>query len=320
MRLALGLAVACTASAFYDLAVALQALDARAVPASHSLRLSLLARLAKRPRWVAALALGLLGFPLQIYALTLAPITVVQPALALGLVLLLALGVRMLDESVGSREIVAVAAIFAGIAGIALVAPLRGDNPADAHLAPALAILAVLAAVPFVGRVRRSSLMMLGAGCAFAWAGLSAKLIGDRLSAGDWLAALLLLVATGLIAVIGLLSEMSALQSRPATQVAPTVFVVQVVIPVVVAGAFGGEDWTATPLGGSVLAVLLALVVGGAVALSRSSAVVNVVGAHQIGDRDCTQATSPQLRRQRAKDSGEVRATAEVDLDDLAGA
>src|SRR5438876_9663878 len=80
------------------------------------------------------------------------------------------------------------------------------------------------------------------AGCAFAWAGLSAKLIGDRLSAGDWLAALLLLVATGLIAVIGLLSEMSALQSRPARQVVPTVFVVQVVIPVVVAGTFGGED------------------------------------------------------------------------------
>jgi drug/metabolite transporter (DMT)-like permease len=284
MRLALGLGVACTASAFYDLAVALQALDARAVPASHSLRLSLLARLATRPRWVAALLLGLLGFPLQIYALTLAPITVVQPALALGLVLLLALGVHLLDESVGGREIVAVSAILAGIAGIAWAAPLRGDNLADVRLAPALVILGALAAIPFLGRVRRGSLMMLGAGCAFAWAGLSAKLIGDRLSTGDWLTALLWLVATGLIAVIGLLSEMSALQRRPATQVAPTVFVVQVVIPVVLAGAFGGEDWNTTPMGGTLLAVLLALVVGGAVALTRSSAVVGVVGANESGD------------------------------------
>jgi len=284
MRLALGLGVACTASAFYDVAVALQALDARAVPASHSLRLSLLARLARRPRWVAGLLLGLLGFPLQIYALTLAPITVVQPALALGLVLLLALGVHLLDESVGGREIVAVSAILAGIAGIAWAAPLRGDNLADVRLAPALVILGALAAIPFVGRVRRASLMMLGAGCAFAWAGLSAKLIGDRLSTGDWLTALLWLVATGLIAVIGLLSEMSALQRRPATQVAPAVFVVQVVIPVVLAGAFGGEDWNTTPMGGTLLAVLLALVVGGAVALTRSSAVVGVVGANEIGD------------------------------------
>ena len=32
-------------------------------------------------------------------------------------------------------------------------------------------------------------------------------------------------------------------------QVAPTVFVVQVVIPVVVAGTFGGEDWNTTPAG-----------------------------------------------------------------------
>jgi drug/metabolite transporter (DMT)-like permease len=284
MRVALGLGVACTASAFYDLAIAFQTLDARTIPAHHSLRPSLLVRLAGRPRWMAAGLLGLLGFPLQIYALTLAPIAVVQPALALGLVLLLVLGARMLGEPVGVREVLAVAAIIVGILGIALAAPARSEDATGTDLRVALVILGGLAAIPFVGRVKRPTLMMLGAGCAFAWAGLSAKLIGDRIAAGDWLGALGWLVATGLIAVVGLLSEMSALQSRPVTQVAPVLFVVQVVIPVVVAGAFGGEDWSTTPLGGAALVAALALVVAGAVALTRSPAVVGVVGAHQVGD------------------------------------
>jgi drug/metabolite transporter (DMT)-like permease len=286
MRLELGLAAACTAAALYDLAVAIQALDARAVPNRHTLRPSLLARLARRRRWVAGLLLGLLGFPLQVYALTLAPITVVQPALALGLVLLLALGVSMLGETVGRREILAIVAVVTGIAGIAWAAPLRGGDLADARLGPALLVLTPLVAAPYLGRIRRANLMIVGAGCAFAWAGVSAKLIADRATAGQWQAALLWLVATGLVALIGLLSEMSALQRRPVTQVAPTVFVVQVVIPVVLAAALGREDWGSTPLGGAALAVLIALVVGGAVSLTRSSAVVGVVGAgaHQLRD------------------------------------
>jgi drug/metabolite transporter (DMT)-like permease len=286
MRLELGLAAACMAAALYDLAVALQALDARAVPVRHSLRPSLLARLARRRRWVAGLLLGLLGFPLQVYALTLAPITVVQPALALGLILLLALGVTMLGEAVGATEVVAMLAVLIGLAGIAWAAPLRGGDLGDARLVPALAVLAALAAIPYLPGVRRPGLMMVGAGSAFAWAGIAAKLIADRASAGDWPAALLWLVATGLVAGLGLLSEMSALQRRPATQVAPTVFVVQVVVPVALAVALGRESWGSTPLGGLALALLLALLVVGAAALSRSSAVLGVAGAgaDQIGD------------------------------------
>ena len=42
--------------------------------------------------------------PLHVVALLLAPLTVVQPALASGLLLLLVLGDRMLGERVGSLE------------------------------------------------------------------------------------------------------------------------------------------------------------------------------------------------------------------------
>ena len=90
----LGVVAACTASVMYNLGVALQALEARVMPAAQGLRPSLIGDLAHRPRWLAGTALGVVGWPLQAAALLLAPLTVVQPALAFGLVLLLVLGAR----------------------------------------------------------------------------------------------------------------------------------------------------------------------------------------------------------------------------------
>ena len=123
MQFALGLAAACVASFCFDAAVALQALEARAVPSQSSLRLSLLGRLLRRPRWVAATALAALGFPFQVLALALVPVSVVQPALAVGLLLLLLLGVRMLGEPAGRREILSTLAIVAGVTGVSIAAP-----------------------------------------------------------------------------------------------------------------------------------------------------------------------------------------------------
>ena len=84
--LALGIAAAVGASLLYNTSIALQALEAREVPAEHSLRPSLLGRLLRNRRWLGATALGLLGWPLEIVALLLAPLTVVQPCLASGLI------------------------------------------------------------------------------------------------------------------------------------------------------------------------------------------------------------------------------------------
>ena len=75
-----------------------------------------------------ATALGLLGWPLEIAALLLAPLTVVQPCLASGLVLLLWLGATRLGEAPGRREALAVAAIVIGLAGVAWAAPARGTE------------------------------------------------------------------------------------------------------------------------------------------------------------------------------------------------
>ena len=96
--LALGIICAIGASALYNTSIALQALEAREVGQEHALRASLIGRLVRNPRWLLATVIGLLGWPLEIAALLLAPLTVVQPCLASGLVLLLWLGVTRLGE------------------------------------------------------------------------------------------------------------------------------------------------------------------------------------------------------------------------------
>jgi hypothetical protein len=279
----LGAVAACAASLLYNLGVALQALEARAMPAAHGLRASLVGRLARRPRWLAGTALGLLGWPLQAAALLLAPLTVVQPALAFGLVLLLVLGARTLGEPVGARDVLAVAAIVVGVGGLAAVAPAASTHHVGGWpLAGALATLAAVALAPYALRGRHDVggiAAALSAGAAFAWSGLSTKFVADALSAHQWTAAVCWTLATGLSSGLAILSEMSALQRRPVTQVAPFVFVVQVVIPVLAAPLLTGESWARAPLGPAGIILGLAIVIGGAVALTAARAVRALVDA-----------------------------------------
>src|SRR6201995_2725621 len=153
--LALGIIAAIGASALYNTSVALQALEAREVGQEHALRASLIGRLVRNPRWLIATLIGLLGWPLEIAALLMAPLTVVQPCLASGLVLLLWLGGTRLGERPGRREYGAVAAIVVGVAGIAWAAPERTTgNAGTGPIAIALALVAIPIAAPYAMRGR----------------------------------------------------------------------------------------------------------------------------------------------------------------------
>ncbi len=237
--------------------VSIQALDARRAPPEHGLRLALIRRLFRRPRWLLGTALSGAGWPFHLAALLVAPLTVVQPALASGLLLLLVLGDRMLGERVGPREVSGVVAIVVGVAGMALAAPGHVSSHAGAErIGPALGLIGLVALSPYLLRgrgVSRSIAVPLAAGCAFAFTGIASKLIADFLHDGSWLPMIGWGLAIAAMAGVGLLSEMSALQSRPATQVAPIVFVVQITLPVVLAPFLGGESWSGTPLDGGVL-------------------------------------------------------------------
>ena len=275
--LALGIVAAVGASLLYNTSIAFQALEARQVPHDHSLRPSLIGRLVRNRRWLGATALGLVGWPLEIAALLLAPLTVVQPCLASGLILLLWLGATRLGEAPGAREWAAVAAIVVGVAGVAWAAPERTtDHAGTGAIVLALVLVAIPLAAPYALRGRAAAIGLLpviSAGCGYAWTAIASKLLTDELASGAVLVALAWLATAAISEGLALLSEMSALQRRPATHVAPVMFAVQVLLPVLLAPLIFGESWSSTPLGGVALVAFMAVAVAGTCLLAGSKAV-----------------------------------------------
>jgi hypothetical protein len=279
--LALGIICAIGASALYNTSIALQALEARDVGQEHALRVSLIGRLIKNPRWLLATGIGLLGWPLEIAALLLAPLTVVQPCLAAGLVLLLWLGVTRLGEKPGRREYGAVAAIVIGVGGIAWAAPARTTSDAGAvPIAIALALVTIPVVAPYLVRGRAGAagtLAVVAAGFGYAWTAIASKLLTDQLSAGSILVAAIWLATAAASEGLALLSEMSALGRRPATRVAPVMFAIQVTVPVILAPLIFGESWSGTPGDGAGIVASVLLVLAGVIALAGSEAVGAVI-------------------------------------------
>jgi drug/metabolite transporter (DMT)-like permease len=289
-ELALGFALALAAACCYETGYALQALEARRAPTEHSLRPGLIGHLVTRPVWIGGIALALIGWPLQIAALSQAPLTLVQPVLALGLLLLLLLGVRILHEHVGTREILAVVLVIGSVAVFAWAAPRDvGEVQRGAGLVAALAILIAVALAPYaIALVRESRYPMLllvaSAGAADGLAAFVAKIVAQDATEGALVAVVLWAALVAAVVIVGLISESTALQSFAATRVAPTVLVMQIVIPVVLAPLVGGEGWGGTPLGGAVLAAALATIAVGAGLLASSPAVAQLaVGEAEVG-------------------------------------
>jgi hypothetical protein len=286
--LALGILAAVGASVLYNTSIALQALEARDVGHEHSLRASLIGKLVRNRKWLGATALGLLGWPLEIVALLLAPLTVVQPCLVSGLIVLLWLGATKLGESPGRRELVAVGAIVAGVAGVAWAAPDRTtDHAGTVAIAVALGLVAIPIAAPYVMRGRGSAagfLVVLSAGFGYAWTAIASKLLTDELAAGTLLIAVVWLLTALASEGLALLSEMSALQRRPATHVAPVMFAVQVLVPVILAPLIFEEKWSTTPLDGAALVAFMAVAIAGTTLLAGSKVVGAVLEtAHREG-------------------------------------
>jgi hypothetical protein len=277
--LAGGIALGAAAACCFDGAVALQAAEARAMP-SAAVGAGMLRGLLARPRWLAATALAIAGWPLQIAALALAPLTVVQPSLALGLVLLLVLGVRMLGEPVRARDVAAVAAIAAGLGLLAWVAP--DDTRVHAGpvtLAAVLGGLSLVAILPWVARRRiPGGALVLAAGCGYAVSGIATKLLADALGDGTVASIAGWGLGTAAIAGLALVDEMGALQRVGAARVAAGAFALQTALPVICAPLLTGERWSRP----GVIVTGLALVVGAALTLGAAAPVSRLVaGSHR---------------------------------------
>ena len=142
--LAVLLAVAGSA-AFAVAAVTQQGCAAR-LPAGRAFDPAVLARLVRRPAWLAGMAAVIAGFGLQAAALGLGRLVVIEPVLASGLLFALVLAARRVRRPLSRAEWVATLAVVGGLAVfLAVGQPTGGQSTASAGaLGLAVAVAAVL--------------------------------------------------------------------------------------------------------------------------------------------------------------------------------
>ena len=260
-----GLLLALAAALAFECAFVLQALAVREVPLMVRPGAGALRRLAARPRWAAGILLGLAGFALQVLALRHAPLALVQPVLAAGLLLLLGFSVVVLHEHVGVREVAAVVAIIAGVSAIALAEPVQGDTTNVLAFAIVTVGLAVVALSAFALRTPGVGILLSSAVAADALAVLAAaqaaRSLPDVLPTIGWC------VLAGVCGLTTLASESAALQRQGASRVAPVVLAGQVAVPVALAPLLLDERWGTTTAG-------LALLLGGLFTVVAASAML----------------------------------------------
>jgi drug/metabolite transporter (DMT)-like permease len=288
---AVGALLAVGAGLLYNGGVALQSLEARDTPAHWGWSPTLISRLLRRRRWIVGSVIGLLGWPLHGASLLLAPLAVVQPALALGLVLLLAVGAR-LGEHVGVRDIVAVIVLVAGVGALAATAPAPHFNAGPSGWAfVAFAAFALAAAAAAVRARRRPLDVRISAGMGglcFAASGMSTALAAAAVHRGDTDAIIGWILVTAVGGGVGLIAEMSALQHFSASRVAPVELAVQIVLPVLLSPVIG-----AGPIGKGTVGVLVTLlaatvVTASAVLLLESSEAIRTVIEERSEELDTT--------------------------------
>jgi drug/metabolite transporter (DMT)-like permease len=278
---AAGIAVALAAAMTNAWAIVLQASETRRTPAAEGMRVALLRGLARRSRWRLGAGLLALAGALQVLALALAPITLVQPALSTSLLVLLALTRARLGDRVGALELTGALAIGVGLALVVVAGPHHTSTAgAGGRSVAPLATVGVAALIAFaVGRARPHVAVWLtvGAALAYSWSDFAAKLLAGRISTGHWPVAVVWLAALLAFGAVAFLEESSALQHVSPVAVSPLIDAIKVPVPVLMALWAGAERWQAGPLRLVALAAGLVAVAGGAAALGRSASVARLV-------------------------------------------
>jgi drug/metabolite transporter (DMT)-like permease len=272
MRELAAVVLAAVSASMYSLATSLQALEARRVPSTEALRASLIARLVRRPLWLAGTAAGIAAWPLQALALALGSVAIVMPALGFGLIVLLVLGVRVLHERIGPREIGGVLAIVGAVAILGFSAPAETGTFTTAGTWIIVLSLFVIAPAPYLLRAanRAGGLpTSIAAGLGWAWVGFGTSLLVLALAQRNWWVFAAWGAAVAAASWGALLDEMTSLQTWKATRAIPVTFGIEMILPAALAPFLTHEH----PPHPWAFAGALVLAVGGVVVLGTSRAV-----------------------------------------------
>jgi drug/metabolite transporter (DMT)-like permease len=236
--------------------------------------------------WVAGFGAMLAGLGLQVVALTLAPVTVVQPVLAAGVLALVVLGRLVLGERLGSRDWAALGLVIAAVIAIAIsvepgarLAPrvpggrFAGVGVLAALLAAAAGYLAARERQP--GGRREAAGLALAAGLLYGIGALAEKAVATRLVGHGMVAGAVTALGTVYPWVFvaatfaGMIAFQLGLQRHPASLLVPLANVVSTGCALVGASVVFGEwlipaGWWALPRWLGFVAVLgsVAILVG----------------------------------------------------------
>lgn len=269
------------------------AMEARRAPAGHSLRPRLLAEALSRPRWRAAACLDAAGWVLRTCALLVAPLTLVAPGMALGLLLVVGFSAAFLGERPAPGVLAGVATLIAGVALVAIHAPPREvSDVSPLAWTVCVSLLVVGAGTAFVLRATGDAVdaRLIAVSAGFAWAlnAVLAKLVADSIAGGRAVVGGLAMLGTLVVTVVAYLAKASALQAGSATVVESVTAVVNTLAPVALAPLLFAERWPTDPGDATTLALGVLLVAVGVWVLSRSSA--RVLAEHDLAPLTETEA------------------------------
>jgi hypothetical protein len=273
----------------FALSSSLKHVSAGQAPDAQSLHLARLAPFVRATvsnrLWLAGIGCDVLGLSLQLIALHLGGLTVVQPLLISGLLFALILRHRRGHRRITGRQVIWAALLTAALAGFLLLAETGGQAAvrATADRLPAVlsGVVGVLLAAACIELGRRQqgaarAAALLGVAVGVVYAGSAALLksladIGAR-------APLHVLVSWQLYAVVavgasGLLMNQLAFQAGPITASLPATSAVDPLLSIVI-GVLVYDEHIRRGIGGGVALIALLLLMGTAVVqLARSTEV-----------------------------------------------
>lgn len=245
-----GALVAGAAALLYDAGYVLEKRALAGLPAVGLDPRSLLRTVGRNRRWAVGFAAMLGGLGLQVVALTLAPVSVVQPIMAGGLVALAAAGSSLLGERLERRHVVALVLVLASVVAVAVSA--RGTTSL-AQRVPAGRLAAfgvvVTAAVMVALRGRRPGLAAgaVAAGLLYGLGAVAEKAVATRMVEHGVVRGALASLATAypwvflVVTAGGMVVFQSGLQAHPASLMASLTNLASTVCALVGAAVVFGE-------------------------------------------------------------------------------
>lgn len=242
-----------------------------------SLSLKELGKLIARPRWVSGTGLLFAGMLLQLGALSLAPLIVVQPIGALALVITYILNARYTKTRLNQATIFAIALSTFGVGGFVITASQVAAQVVltDENLIRVLLlfvfILVIFGVLFFtVGKKAKALTFIIGAGVLYGFVATLAKVTIQRLYQMDYDILTLIAVVSMLGAILlGGWFVQNAYASGPPDLVIAGLTVVDPLVAVAIAIAILGEAQQATVGSGSLFTVFGLLAIFGVYLLSK---------------------------------------------------